>query len=145
VRRTVPSLVSVALCILLAGCAPQGSLFPVYTSDDVYFDESLDGSWRTMDSDQKSDDDLHLSFKGDKDGQSYLVVARSDEKEDVRMFMEARLVHIGKYEFIDFATPSEQNVRRRENPRQRLSGHFWSHFCPPAQGTGRLQTEIPRR
>jgi hypothetical protein len=63
VRRTVPSLVSVALCILLAGCAPQGSLFPVYTSDDVYFDESLDGSWRTMDSDQKSDDDLHLSFR----------------------------------------------------------------------------------
>jgi hypothetical protein len=137
VRRTVPSLVSVALCILLAECAPQGSLFPVCTSDDVYFDESLDGSWRTMDSDQKSDGEPHLSFKGDKDGRSYLVVATSDEKKDVRMFMEARLVHIGKYEFIDFATPSEQTLegeKIRDSVFPVVSGHIFARLHKESAG-----------
>src|SRR5882724_8236246 len=108
-HRTV--LLAIALCAALAGCAPQESLFPIYKDDDLYFDENLNGTWRAVDSPDKSgEDDLHLTFKGDKDTRSYLVIGRSEERKDFRLFMEARLVHIGKYEFMDFATPGGANL-----------------------------------
>lgn len=138
VRKAKPGLVSLAVSILLAGCAPQESLFPLYNSDNVYFDENLSGSWRAMDSaDDKSDDDLHLSFKGSKDDRSYLVVGRSDEDKEARLFMEARLVHIGRYEFIDFATPKDQKLegeKIRDTVFPVVSGHIFAHVTKESAG-----------
>jgi hypothetical protein len=128
-RKSALSLVSLALCILLAGCGPQESLFPLYADDDIYFDESLNGHWRMIDSpEQKSDNDLHLLFKGDKDGRVYVVVGRSEKNKDARIFMEARLVRIGKYEFIDFETPSDRRLedeKIRDQVFPAVTGHIF--------------------
>jgi hypothetical protein len=108
-RKRCVMLVAIALGgAILAGCAPQLSLFPVYMDGDLYFDEALNGTWRVEDAaDKKSDDALRLTFQGDKEARSYLVIGRSKEKPSSRLLMEARLAHIGKYEFMDFSAPTE--------------------------------------
>lgn len=99
-------LVILATVVLLVGCAPADSLFPLYTKDDTIFDETLLGSWRIAELPEKRGaDDGYAIFSGDKQEGSYIVRGVAPAKSSGGMFLEARLVRLGKYMFIDFTTP----------------------------------------
>src|SRR5260370_10907054 len=49
-RRTAFFLVTVVLATIVAGCAPEDSLFPLYTKDESLFNERLIGAWRMQES-----------------------------------------------------------------------------------------------
>jgi hypothetical protein len=48
-KQCFSSVVSIALVLLLAGCGPAGSLFPLFNEGDKEFDEWLLGEWRMQD------------------------------------------------------------------------------------------------
>jgi hypothetical protein len=97
----------------LVGCAPADSLFPLYTKDDTFFDETLLGAWRPAESPEKlGPDEGYVIFSGDKQEGSYIVRGVASARASKGMFLEARLVRLGKYTFIDFTTP--QNTESLE-------------------------------
>src|SRR5260370_37506332 len=49
-RRTAFFLVAVVLATIVAGCAPEDSLFPLYTKDESLFNDRLIGVWRMEES-----------------------------------------------------------------------------------------------
>ncbi|HKN75575.1 MAG TPA: hypothetical protein VJW94_10395 [Candidatus Acidoferrum sp.] len=91
---------TLVLAVLLNGCAPIDSIFPLYKSDDAVFDDRLLGSWQRVstnsdDKDQrwiftKSGQERFYDFKWGAVGMKGAFAA------------EARLVQLGDNLFIDF-------------------------------------------
>ncbi len=45
-KRYLPFLAAIALVLVLAGCGPADSLFPLFVGGEKEFDERLLGEWR---------------------------------------------------------------------------------------------------
>jgi len=112
--KTKTALVLALLLVsLAAGCAPEDSLFPLFTKSDSFFDEKLVGAWRIRGSlDKVNPDDAYIILSEGEDKNTYLVRALGVQKASGGMFLEAKLVQLGKYMFIDFGTP--ENTEKLE-------------------------------
>src|ERR1700674_5636066 len=99
-----------ALALLLNGCAPIDSLFPLYKMDDAAFDDHLLGTWKAV---------ITETNNGDKDGQWVFEHPRNDKFYDFTMAAvgtkggftaKARLVRLGNYLFTDFEGDDRSNA-----------------------------------
>jgi hypothetical protein len=97
---------TLALALLLNGCVPIDSLFPLYKADDAVFDDRWLGPWQPVATDDS-----------DKDERWYLSHSEGDEFYDVRwgatgtkggFFARARLTRLANNLFIDFEGDSKK-------------------------------------
>src|SRR5260370_34617850 len=73
-RRTAFFLVTVVLATIVAGCAPEDSLFPLYTKDESLFNERLIGVWRMQESPtEPKAEDSYVIFSDGKAKATYFV------------------------------------------------------------------------
>jgi hypothetical protein len=83
------------LAIILAGCAPVDSLNPLYTDQDVVFDETLLGQWGT------ETEGLNFAKLGDN-GYRIVMSGKDDETGQIAtMVYEAHLVSLQGHRFLD--------------------------------------------
>jgi len=125
-RRWLCLGMTVALGVLLFGCEPQVSLFPLFTQDDKVFDKQLLGEWQIWTGTEP------------KEGQTLGLIVFSASKEeyfyDVKMpdfdgstlRSEARLVKLRDYVFIDFGTPFGEKFP--EIPYPIVEGHVFGRL-----------------
>jgi hypothetical protein len=107
-KRTLSFALVVWLALVLAGCEPENSLFPLYTAEESMFNERLIGAWRMQKSlDKKSSDDSYWIFSEGKEKNTYLVRGVDAKKSFGGLALIAHLVRLGAYTFIDFTTPED--------------------------------------
>lgn len=102
-------LPAILLCVSLAcfacGCAPVGSLFELYTTQDKLFDPNLIGEWKQV-SPPGSEKLSRWLFQADKESVTYSAALTSLDKTG-RWQADARLVNLGDFLFIDFTASSD--------------------------------------
>jgi len=101
--KTNPFVAAVLLAaMVMAGCAPENSLFPLYTNNDKVFDENLLGEWRQVPAaGDTSDKDQRWVFFRDGDSFDYKTSLISLERKG-GFLAKGRLVRLGNFQFIDF-------------------------------------------
>ncbi len=73
-RSSALFLATVVWASIVAGCAPENSLFPIYTKEESLFNERLIGVWRTQESPTETkSEDGYLIFSEGKEKNTYLV------------------------------------------------------------------------
>jgi hypothetical protein len=83
-------LVALTVALFLAGCAPVDSLNPLYTDDDLAFDQELLGQW--------NNESGGLLFA--QTGNGYRIFSSAQEDNTVTMY-DAHLVQLGGRRFLD--------------------------------------------
>ncbi|MFI5059768.1 MAG: hypothetical protein ACHQLQ_16505 [Candidatus Acidiferrales bacterium] len=105
--RLVPLL---GVVFFLAGCAPQNSLFPLFTNDDKAFEKRLLGEWKiNAGDDGHQDPGVNLAlvvFSPRENETSYDVRIPKFNDTGGTMRSTARLVRLGTYLFIDLGSPN---------------------------------------
>jgi len=73
-RSSALFLATVVWASIVAGCAPENSLFPIYTKEESLFNERLIGVWRMQESPTETKpEDGYLIFSEGKEKNTYLV------------------------------------------------------------------------
>jgi hypothetical protein len=69
--RIAGVLLTLALALLLIGCAPTDSLFPLYKADEAVFDNRLLGTWKPVITDANArDQDRQFSVRASEVSQA---------------------------------------------------------------------------
>ena len=114
--RTMAKVKSLVLLFLtvafLAGGCIVTSLHPLYTQDDIIFDESLVGSWR-----QKNDNTTWM-FKKTENNRYQLFVFDEDGSGE----FEACLMRLEEYLFLDLTPAEPENTP--------LNDFYFLHLVP---------------
>lgn len=115
--KLVRLFLPIAVCLLLAGCAPQDSLFPLFLKSDQVFEEGILGEWIVQGGTQEIKPDEksgQVTFqRGAEDGTYDIAVLLDIEAEDgATLASTGKLVHLGSYLFIDLSSP---DLERRKN------------------------------
>jgi hypothetical protein len=111
-KRPLWAFLALALALVLTGCEPQISLFPLFTSQDSLFDPQLLGEWQIWSGKELKPGDTPgvIVFSAAQEAYTYEVkIPNFDEKKDT-LFTAARLVKLGNSLFIDFGTPNRDNL-----------------------------------
>jgi len=92
-----------SLTILLNGCGPIASFFPLYKADDKVFETGLVGTWKPekADASNPDDKDTRWTFAKSEDDNFY-DFKWGDVGAKGGFLAKARLVRIGSTLFIDF-------------------------------------------
>src|SRR5437879_7445130 len=87
-RSSALFLATVVLASIVAGCAPENSLFPIYTKEESLFNERLIGVWRMQESptETKSEND-YLIFSEGKEKNTYLLRGVDSKKPSGGIFL----------------------------------------------------------
>ena len=98
---------TVVLAFLFAGCEPQASLFPLFTKQDTDFDKQLLSEWQIWSgtSSKPGDKPGLIVFQTADAAYTYEVKVPDFDEQGKTLLSKARLVKLGRYLFIDFATP----------------------------------------
>jgi len=113
--KFVRLILAAAVCLLLAGCAPQDSLFPLFLKSDQVFEEGILGEWMVqggtpeIKSDEKSG---QVTFHRGADDRAYDITMPDIEEDGATLTSTGRLVRLGSYLFIDMTSP---HLERRKN------------------------------
>jgi hypothetical protein len=108
--RLTSILATLALALLLNGCGPTDSIFPLYKPEDTAFDDRLLGSWQLVVTDadaSDSDKDARWVFSHPEAGQFYDFKAGTVGAKG-GLVAKARLVRLGNNLFIDFEGDSQK-------------------------------------
>jgi len=127
-KRLLWIAVSAAAAIFLAGCEPQISLFPLFTSQDSFFDQHLLGEWQIWSGKELKAGDTPglIIFTTSPEAYTYEVkIPNFDERKDT-LFTAARLVKVGNSVFIDFGTPNMDNLPLIPYPA--VEGHVFGRL-----------------
>jgi len=120
-----------ALISILIGCAPQDSLFPLFTPQDKLFDKQLLGEWRIRtqtDAEQDpSEKPAFVIFSPGDDENSYQVKLPNFNDAGGTMRATAHLVHLGAYLFIDLETPNSDKFQDVSYPA--IEGHVFGRIA----------------
>lgn len=106
-KRFVGLGLLMALVSVLAGCEPQKSLFPLFTTEDKLFDEQLLGEWKIWSGTELKPGDTPglIVFSASDEKYTYDVKVPDFDESKRTLCSEARLVKLGNDVFIDFGTP----------------------------------------
>ncbi|MFI5096896.1 MAG: hypothetical protein ACHQT6_02880 [Candidatus Acidiferrales bacterium] len=108
--RTSSLVATLLLLSVLAGCAPQDSLFPLFTQQDKLFDKQLLGEWRirnqTDAGQNPSEKPAFVIFSPGEFENSYDVKIPKFNDAGGTMHATAHLARLGAYLFIDLETPN---------------------------------------
>jgi hypothetical protein len=124
---------TLALTLLLNGCAPIDSIFPLYKDGDAAFDDHLLGSWQPVITDANaSDKDVRWIFSHSEGDQFYgfkwgAVGVKGG------FIAEVHLVRLGNDLFVDFEgdsqklddTPNSDNVVPYPMITTHMIGRIW--------------------
>lgn len=102
-RRLAWITLVAASTILLHGCGPIASFFPLYKSDDRVLEPGLVGIWKLADPDPNNPDDINgrWTFKKSDDGCSYDLRLGTVGASGA-LLVRVHLVRIGSGLFADF-------------------------------------------
>ena len=102
-RKSVSLAMILSLTILLNGCGPIASFFPLYKADDKVFETGLVGTWKPekADASNPDDKDTRWTFAKSEDDNFY-DFKWGDVGAKGGFLAKARLVRIGSTLFIDF-------------------------------------------
>jgi hypothetical protein len=111
-KRILLILGAIVATVALCGCAPEGSLFSLYSRDDQAFEEQLLGEWKLQDgADAKPDGDFApMVFRRGADGLRYEVTISNFDGKGLTVVSTARLVRMGDVLFIDFGPRDLEEV-----------------------------------
>lgn len=93
--KLIRFFLALPLTVVLAGCAPVDSLNPLYTPQDVVFDETLLGQWGT------ETDGLKFARLGENGYRMVLTVKDDDSGQNVTAIYDAQLVSLDGHRFLD--------------------------------------------
>lgn len=107
VKKLFPLCFVLGMALILAGCAPEESLFPLFTNTDKLLDQKLLGERRIWSGkDMKVDDKPgDIVFSPSDYGDRYEVKLTEFNAEGGSSVSEAHLVKFGDCLFSDFGTP----------------------------------------
>lgn len=111
-RRMLTAFSALLCCVLLAGCAPQDSLFPLFLESDAVFDPQILGTWTVQaGSGLKGDEDKRqaLFAKGERERTYEVTIPNLDQ--GTAFISHARLVKLGNYLFIDLGSPDLEHSK----------------------------------
>jgi len=120
--------VAVAFAVLLVGCEPQISLFPLFTQDDKVFDKQLLGEWQIWSGTELKPGDTpgSIIFSASKEAYTYDVRIPNFDEDHRTLSSEARLVKLGNYVFVDFGTPDVDKLPQIPYPA--VEGHAFGRL-----------------
>jgi len=129
-KRYVFSGATIALVLLLAGCGPASTLFPLFVRGDAEFDERLLGDWRMQNDASfthgaKSE---RMVFRKSADSKEYEVTLFDFDEKGVNLALTAHIVRLGNFTFIDFGTPNLDERKFREVPFPLIQSHFFGRI-----------------
>ena len=110
--RIAGVLATLAWALLLIGCAPTDSLFPLYKADEAVFDNHLLGTWQPVITDANARDKDQRWIFSHSEGQQYYDFQWSAAGAKGGFVAKARLVRLGDNLFIDF----EGDTDKLEDP-----------------------------
>jgi hypothetical protein len=126
-RRMCWSVLAVC-ALLLVGCEPQVSVFPLFTSQDAVFDPQLLGEWQIWSGKElkPGDKPAVIVFSASQEARTYDVkIPNFDEQKDA-LITAARLVKLGDSVFIDFGTPNMDHLPLIPYPA--MEGHVFGRL-----------------
>jgi hypothetical protein len=129
-KRHLSSVATFALVLLLAGCGPASSLFPLFITGDKEFDERLLGEWRMQAeaSFKHGEKSQRMVFRKSADSTEYEVTLFDSDEKGTNLALTARLVRLGNYSFIDFGTPDTDKRKFREIPFPVIETHYFGRI-----------------
>jgi hypothetical protein len=128
-----------AFALLLNGCVPIDSLFPLYKADDAVFDDRLLGTWQPV-----------AAGDSDKDERWYTSRSEGEKFYDVRwgatgtkggFFAKARLTRLANNLFINF----EDDSKKIDDGPRSISSDYHAHDRTNLAGTGHHADPFARR
>ncbi len=127
-KRYLPFLAAIALVLVLAGCGPADSLFPLFVGGEKEFDERLLGEWRIQGgaSFKHGEESARIVFRKSADSTEYEVTLFDEKGKNLAL--TARMVHLGNFSFIDFGTPDANKRKFREIPFPTIESHFFGRI-----------------
>jgi hypothetical protein len=129
-REIACGICLVLVCALFAGCAPQDSLFPLFSSNDNAFENQLLGEWTVQGGTghiKPGDKAGTAIFEKSSDGVSYALTV-PDFGEDARgqkVISAARMVRLGPYLFMDLGSPDLDSTANATIPYPSIEGHVF--------------------
>jgi len=125
-------VVVIGLVLILAGCGPVMSLFPLRTAEDKIFDAQLLGEWRQVDPDKQktisneaAGDEYLWTFTRARDGSGYdLKVLWIEKKKKDGFTSNAHLVQLGNFLFMDFQGYSGEDDSFGYHPFPVVNAHM---------------------
>ncbi len=129
-KRHVFSVATLALVLLLAGCGPASTLFPLFVGGDAEFDERLLGDWHVQDgaSFTHGAESKRMAFRKSADGKEYEVTLFDFDEKGMNLVLTAHMVRLGNFSFIDFGTPDTDKRKFREIPFPAIKSHFFGRI-----------------
>jgi hypothetical protein len=129
-KRHLSSVATFALVLLLAGCGPASSLFPLFITGDKEFDERLLGEWRMQAeaSFKHGEKSGRMVFRKSADGTEYEVTLFDSDEKGMNLALTARLVRLGNFSFIDFGTADADKRKFREIPFPAIESHSFGRI-----------------
>lgn len=129
-RACLSSVAILALVLLLAGCGPASSLFPLFIGGDKEFDERLLGEWRFQEtaSFKHGEDSYRMVFRKSADGTEYEVTLFDFDVKGMNVATAARLVRLADFLFIDFGTANADKRKFREIPFPAIESHMFGRI-----------------
>jgi len=105
--KIVTLVAAAVVAFLLAGCAPENSLFPLFTTRDKNIDERLLGEWRIQSGAKfkPGEESARIVFGRSQEGASYDVTLFDFDKKGMNLASNAHLCSLGSFLFIDFGSP----------------------------------------
>lgn len=127
---------AVAVALLLVSCAPQTTLFPLFTPSDKTFDEKLLGEWKVQSGPEfkPSEKAQRMLFRRGDDGVNYDVTLFDFDDKGTNLAMTARLVALGAFLFIDFGNADPDKRKFNEIPFPVIEAHVFGRIHWEKQG-----------
>ena len=128
--KTSSLVATLVLVSVLTSCAPQDSLFPLFTQQDKLFDKQLLGEWqiRTQtDAEQNpGETPAFVIFSPGKYENSYDVKIPKFNEVGGTLHATAHLARLGAYLFIDLETPDTDKFP--DIPYPAIEGHVFGRL-----------------
>ena len=129
--KTSSLVATLVLVSVLAGCAPQDSLFPLFTQQDKLYDKQLLGEWQIRTQTDAEQDPgekpAFVIFSAGESENSYDVKIPKFNDAGGTMRATAHLVRLGAYLFIDLETPNADRFQDVSYPA--IEAHIFGRLA----------------
>ena len=129
-KRHISSAVVISLVLLLAGCGPASSLFPLFNKNDKEFDERLLGEWRIQGQAvfKPGAESGRMVFQRSGDSAEYEVTLFDFDEKGMNVVCTGRLTRLGSILFIDFGSPDTDKHKFAEVPFPMIESHIFGRI-----------------
>jgi hypothetical protein len=129
-KRCFFFLAAIVLVLVLAGCGPANTLFPLFVKGEKEFDDRLLGEWRFQGdgSFKHGERSGRMVFRKSADGTEYQVTLFDFDEKGLNLAIAAHLARLGNFVFIDFGTPDADKRKFKLFPFPVIESHFFGRI-----------------